>query len=384
MSSNIPNQSEKPGAPVFRKVGENLYRLASSGGYYALLKRGGKQFRRALKTSDRKLAERRLGELRQSIGNLTLSDEAGVGFEDGALRWMETTRHALKDSSVARRQTCIKNLSPYFKGTPLRGITAKHCEKWLTGRGREIAPQTFAHELNTMRGVFNFAVRQGLMLANPAAHIQRRKITQAKIAVPTREQFQELVAAIRHSDGRVDSQRKAKPGADLIELLAYSGCRLAEATSLRWSDVSLERNCITITGGETGTKNHESRTVPMTEALRGLLTRLQAENQPQPGDPVALVSDAKTTLRKTCAKLGFPVFTHHDFRHFFATTCIESGVDIPTISKWLGHKDGGALAMKVYGHLRQEHSFSMIKRVSFASGNAENVVKLETTNAAES
>ncbi|MHB8523566.1 MAG: hypothetical protein ACYDH9_22810 [Limisphaerales bacterium] len=55
------------------------------------------------------------------------------------------------------------------------------------------------------------------------------------------------------------------------------------------------------------------------------------------------------------------------FRHFFATTCIESGVDIPTISRWLGHSDGGALAMRVYGHLRQEHSFAMIKRGDFGA-----------------
>jgi integrase len=61
----------------------------------------------------------------------------------------------------------------------------------------------------------------------------------------------------------------------------------------------------------------------------------------------------------------YPHFTHHDLRHFFATTCIESGVDIPTVSRWLGHKDGGALAMRVYGHLRQEHSTVMIKEVSF-------------------
>jgi hypothetical protein len=47
--------------------------------------------------------------------------------------------------------------------------------------------------------------------------------------------------------------------------------------------------------------------------------------------------------------LEFPQFTHHDFRHFFATTCIESGVDISTVSRWFGHKDGGALAMKRYG-----------------------------------
>ena len=50
----------------------------------------------------------------------------------------------------------------------------------------------------------------------------------------------------------------------------------------------------------------------------------------------------------------------------FATRCIESGVDIPTVSRWLGHKDGGALAMKTYGHLRREHSIAQAQRVSFA------------------
>jgi len=28
----------------------------------------------------------------------------------------------------------------------------------------------------------------------------------------------------------------------------------------------------------------------------------------------------------------------------------------PDVSRWLGHKDGGALATKTYGHLRNEHS----------------------------
>lgn len=60
----------------------------------------------------------------------------------------------------------------------------------------------------------------------------------------------------------------------------------------------------------------------------------------------------------------------------FATTCIEAGVDIPTVSRWLGHKDGGALAMKVYGHLRQEHSFAQIKRVQFGAEQPVNVVPL--------
>ena len=66
---------------LFNKVGENLYRLTAPGGYYALLKRGDKQFRRSLKTKDRKLAERRLAELRQLIGNLsTAADTSHTGI----------------------------------------------------------------------------------------------------------------------------------------------------------------------------------------------------------------------------------------------------------------------------------------------------------------
>ena len=41
-----------PARPVFRKVGQNLYRLEPSGTYYALLKRAGKQIRRSLKITD--------------------------------------------------------------------------------------------------------------------------------------------------------------------------------------------------------------------------------------------------------------------------------------------------------------------------------------------
>lgn len=127
-------------------------------------------------------------------------------------------------------------------------------------------------------------MEQGLILGNPASHIRRRKIRQATITIPTREQFQQLITTIRLSDSRADSQRKAAPGADLIELLACSGTRLGEATALRWRDINFATGILTITGGEGGTKNSESRTIPVTDALRGLLTRLQEERRPAPDD----------------------------------------------------------------------------------------------------
>lgn len=350
---------------MFHRVAENLYRLDSSGGYYALLKRGDKQFRRSLKTKDRKLADRRLAELRSQVGNLVTGDETRQTFEQVAQRWMAVTAHALKPSSAVRRELCIRSLLPFFDGLTIRNIQRQHCERWLTERGLKLAPMTMNRELELMRTVFAYAIKLGLILSNPAEDLKRRKVVQAQIQIPTREQFKKLVVAIRESDGREDSKAKSKPGADLVELLAYSGCRLSEATSMRWRDVDFEKGTVRVTGGELGTKNHEQRTVPMTEALRSLLLKLHEQRQPAPDDFVSAIDSAKKCLQTACKRLGFPQFTHHDFRHLFATTCIEAGVDIPTVSRWLGHKDGGVLAMHVYGHLRLDHSQTAAKRVCF-------------------
>ena len=78
------------------------------------------------------------------------------------------------------------------------------------------------------------------------------------------------------------------------------------------------------------------------------------------------VRECQKAIDSACKKLEIARFTHHDLRHLFATLCIESGVDIPTVSRWLGHKDGGALAMKVYGHLRDQHSVNMAQKVTFS------------------
>jgi site-specific recombinase XerD len=52
-------------------------------------------------------------------------------------------------------------------------------------------------------------------------------------------------------------------------------------------------------------------------------------------------------------------------RHFFCSNAIEAGIDFKVIAEWLGHKDGGILVAKTYGHLRAEHSAAMAKRITF-------------------
>ena len=83
-------------------------------------------------------------------------------------------------------------------------------------------------------------------------------------------------------------------------------------------------------------------------------------------EKVFRVREAQRAINQAAKKVVIARIVHHDLRHLFATICIESGIDIPTVSRWLGHKDGGALATKTYGHLRREHSIAQAQRVSFA------------------
>jgi hypothetical protein len=123
------------------------------------------------KTADRKLAQRRLAELKNKVGDLVGSDEAVLSFDATADRWLALTGHLLKPRSLERRRSSLKGLSPFFRGLTLRNITKAHCERWLTQRGQKVAPQTFADELTALKRTFDYAAEQGLILGNPASRI---------------------------------------------------------------------------------------------------------------------------------------------------------------------------------------------------------------------
>jgi integrase len=191
--------------------------------------------------------------------------------------------------------------------------------------------------------------------------LPRRRLGKTAILIPSQPEFAQLVAKLRLYDVR------AVEAANLVEVLAYSGMRLAEATAITWSDVDFDQGRFTVTGGELGTKNHEARVVPLFPAFQAFLAKLRQERKPKPTDRVIGIDNAKTAMRSACTACGLPDFTHHCMRHYFVSNAIEAGVDFKTIAGWVGHKDGGLLVAKTYGHLRDTHSFEMAKRMTFAA-----------------
>ena len=188
------------------------------------------------------------------------------------------------------------------------------------------------------------------------------KIRQKRLELPSREEFLRFVDEIRTAGAR-----QSKDCANLVCFLAYSGLRLGEAKHVTWADVNFARQQLHVRGDPlTATKNGETRFVPMIPELERMLTELRAQRPNEPATATVMrVLECQNSMTRAASKIGMKRVTHHDLRHLFATICIESGVDIPTVSRWLGHKDGGPLCMKIYGRLRQDHSFAQAQRVSF-------------------
>jgi len=241
-------------------------------------------------------------------------------------------------------------------------VSERDCQEWLGRFQRQYAPTVINASIGTLRDIFVEALSAGARFDNPAADLSRVKVRAKRLELPSREKFLEFVEAIRTAGSGF-----SKDCANLVRFLAYSGVRIGEAKNVTWADVNFTRREMHVRGDpETATKNGETRYVPMIPELEKMLTELRAERPNEAASaPVMGVFECQNSMTNAAEKIGMKRITHHDLRHLFATICIESGVDIPTVSRWLGHKDGGALCMKTYGHLRQEHSFAQAQRVSF-------------------
>lgn len=204
----------------------------------------------------------------------------------------------------------------------------------------------------------------------------RKAEKRRKIRLPSSEKMREVFARMRVIDYtppddkpefRAYLEDRAHESADFAEFLAYSGARQSEGASFVWEDDLKDAAILRGTKSESS----EDREVPKIAALRELLQRMRTRRV-EMGRPlkgrVFNIGQCRQALETACEKVGVERLTHHSLRHFFATLCIESGVDIPTVSRWLGHADGGVLAMQTYGHLRVEHSLSAAAKVTMASG----------------
>ena len=194
------------------------------------------------------------------------------------------------------------------------------------------------------------AIVSALKLALPAARLLKRR--------PVRVKERPLLSQLEFSRLLDELDHRPQSHAGLvIRFLAHTGLRINEARQLLWSDV---QDDFILAPGRI-TKTGRPRGIPFVNGLAETLAALRAIAGAD--RLVCPQADCKRSLQTACRRAGLPRLSHHDFRHLFATRCIQSRVDLPTVARWLGHSDGGALLAKTYYHLADEHSRKMAAKV---------------------
>jgi integrase len=357
---------------TWERTGHRNLLRHKSGRYYARAFAAGKELWRSLKTAHYSVAQARLAEFlkdhRERVSNGNGEASAKMIFGEAAaihLRNLDDNPR-IKPSTRKYWRECLTALQkswPDLNETEIRKITQGDCKEWARAYGKTVSPTRYNGAISVLRHVLNVAVETGVVYSNAAVVVKRAPVRCKEIKLPSIDRFNALIAEMRAGHSR-DSINCAHFAAGL----AFTGCRVSEAGEIAWRDVDFDAGEIVVRGdSQTGTKNWELRRVPLIPDARALLQRMRSERPGESLDAkVFRVGECQKSLDRACKRVGADRITHHDLRHLFATRCIESGVDIPTVSRWLGHKDGGALAMKTYGHLRREHSIAQAQRVSFA------------------
>jgi integrase len=154
--------------------------------------------------------------------------------------------------------------------------------------------------------------------------------------------------------------------------LCFQGCRTQEALQLLWGDVDMERETLWFGRTKTG----KPRTVQMHERV---LAALKAMERGAPtshvflsarGKPFSDTRDYKlpggNPLRKAhgtaCRRAKIQNFTVHDWRHHWASWCVMSGIDLPTIQRMGGW--AGLRMVERYVAVSTDHMAAAIRRIA--------------------
>jgi len=293
------------------------------------------------------------------------------------------------EASGKRPETLVTEKSHYKRWLAALGhlrldkVRPTHVQTVLNELRLVRSPRTCNLALVCLRNVLKAAKRDGYLKVMPTAEIAwqrvdkkaRRLFTLAEIKKVCEAGLQPLFC-----EGRLAREGETgQPLKNVIQLsdfllfLAYSGAREQEALRIRWDDVHFGRKMLTI-GADGDTKNREARHVdlngPLESHLRGMHERRAQDSEwvfpsPQRGDEDEHARSFRESLRLARQVAGFGGFGFHDCRHHFISYAVMSGIDFMTIARWVGHKDGGVLIGKVYGHLSNEHAQSQAARLQF-------------------
>jgi integrase len=279
-----------------------------------------------------------------------------------------------------------QHITPAIGQITLSKLTTRDIDQWSLAlrakvserTGKQLSERTLSYSLAVLRRALQFAVDWNYIAANPAsARIRmarrRRKATPSKIRFLNPEQAKQFLTAVRGD--RFEA---------LYLLALMTGMREGELFGLRWMDLHLDANRLTVNHSLAHTKRKKGeegervvlkgpktansrRTIELpaiaVTALREHQRR-QEEQRSTAGDDwreegyvftsrFGAPLDCGNALHRfqaLCKKHNLPKIRFYDLRHTHASLLIAEGVHAKKIAERLGHSSI-KLTMDTYGHL---------------------------------
>jgi len=280
-----------------------------------------------------KVAEDRLGKLRREASmaasgsnmacvdavNGFLAYSARIGKSENRLRGLYSNFHSF--------------ILPFFTAEKrLKDITHNDIEEFIDEQcKRAISKNTITHYVTDLNALLNWAVKEEIININPMKKVSRRRIRPEKI----------IKIGFTPDEIRTAESALEKEELLFFRFLLFTGERLTEALSSKWSDVNYQNREIIIRGTKT---EGSLRRLDMCDGLYMTLKRLEAYKTESPY--IFHHSNGKRILRrdKLFVKIkeatGIKI-TAKDLRDVFASTIAmgseNNRPDVQVVSDLLGH-----------------------------------------------
>ena len=262
--------------------------------------------------------------------------------------------------SCRREQDLFKGwISPVIGDLPLKDISPFHLERIKkTMANADLSARTIRYALAVIRQVFNFAKFNNLFTGeSPTTKVKMPQADNRRYRYLSHEEADRLLARLSHENSQLYEMA-------LISL--HCGLRAGEIFSLNWSDLDFENGSMFLRD----TKKRRNRTAFMTQAVKEMLA-----SKDRDGKDVLVFCDNERkqfneisrTFERVVKDLGFNTgitdrrhkVVFHTLRHTYASWLVESGVDLYTVKKLMGHS---TIAMtERYAHLGDSTLQSAVK-----------------------
>lgn len=316
-------------------------------------------------------AVKRLLEEKKFETRSSYSMQCSYTFGQISDNWLANVQNTVKISTLSNyKMKLTKHILPYFAGLKFDNLTADIVNNFITEKIKEHLSEKYVSDMVVIiKSIANFAQkRYGF-----ANRIESVTLPKSKDCSECR------LLTIYERDilkrGILDNPTVSNIG---ILLAATTGIRIGELCALKWEDIDLEKNFLTvkqtvqrISTDEKGTKliisspksASSRREIPLPDFIVPIMKNIKSEDNFYFLSGSNNITEPRTMqyrFKNLLKKLNIPNVSFHSLRHSFATSCIELGIDVKTLSEILGHSSV-QVTLNRYVHSSIEHKKSCMK-----------------------